>query len=197
MRTDTRKSSNYSCCNVADCLRGEVGRMKFSVYGGFEITRKPNRHGLFDKDFWVRVESENAALPGACGCYVFALKNGGNIVTWYVGKTERRTFQKECFQAAKINYYNELLIDHKGTPLLFLLPRLTATKKFSKPTETGYRDIDYLETLLIGMALERNSEIFNIKKTKLLREMVVPGIINSPQAHPTKSEQDLKNALGL
>ena len=38
-------------------------------------------------------------FPAACGCYVFALKNGGNIIAWYVGKTERMTFEKECFQA--------------------------------------------------------------------------------------------------
>src|ERR1700678_2795183 len=122
--------------------------MKFDVYGGFEIHRKPNRHGIFDKEFWGCVAQSNAALPGACGCYVFALKNGDNIVTWYVGKTERRTFQGECFQAQKINYYNEILIDHNGAPLLFLLPRLTATRqKFSRPTGAGYGDVDYLETM--------------------------------------------------
>jgi hypothetical protein len=37
----------------------------------------------------------------------------------------------------------------------------------------------------------------NVKKTKMLREMVVPGVINSPQAPPTLRVRDLKNALGL
>jgi hypothetical protein len=148
--------------------------------------------------FWKKVRKEDEDLPDACGCYLFALQNGANIVAWYVGKTERRTFYQECFQATKINYYNETLIDHNGTPLLFLLPRLTNSgNRFSKPTRTGYRDIDFLETLMIGMALERNPSLTNIKKTKLLREMVVPGVINSPQARPRGPVIDLRNALGL
>jgi hypothetical protein len=81
---------------------------------------------------------------------------------------------------------------------LYLLPRLTNSgEKFSKPTRSGYRDIDFLETLLIGMALEQNKNLANIKKTKLLREMIVPGVINSPQARPTGPVTDLRNALGL
>src|SRR5690348_9411268 len=116
--------------------------MKFDVYGGFEIYRNSKRRGVFNKEFWQRVEREKAGLPSACGCYAFALKNGKNIVAWYVGKTEKRTFQQECFQAAKIAYYHEILSDHNGTPLLFLLPRLTAGgNRFSQPTGAGYRDV--------------------------------------------------------
>jgi len=51
--------------------------------------------------------------------------------------------------------------------------------------------------MLIGMALEKNPDIYNVKKTKLLREMKVPGIINSPKGPLSKSQHDLKNALGL
>jgi hypothetical protein len=172
--------------------------MKFDVYGGYEIVRKTNRHGEFDKHFWEQVTAEDKDLPDACGCYVFALQNGDNIVAWYVGKTEKRTFRNECFQATKINYYNECLIDHHGRPLLFLLPRLTDSgRKFSKPTSSGYRDIDFLKTMLIGMALERNFNLLNVKKTKLLREMIVPGVINSPQARPTGPVLNLRNALEL
>lgn len=172
--------------------------MKFDVYGGFEIKRKKNGHGMFDKDFWRGVNSSDPKLPGACGCYVFALRHGKNVVAWYVGKTEKNTFEKECFQATKINYYNEVLADHTGKPVLYLLPRLTNSKnRFSKPTSSGYRDIDFLETMLIGMALERNGELMNVKKTKLLRDMVVPGIINSSPGKPTSAIKSLKVALGL
>jgi hypothetical protein len=175
--------------------------MRFGVYGGFAIGRKPNRHGLFDGSFWQRVsdspQEQGTKLAKACGCYIFGLKNGKNITAWYVGKTERRTFEQECFQPTKVNYYNEILIDHNGTPLLFLLPRLTKSGKLSKPTRRRYRDIEYLETMLIGMALEKNRKIFNLRKTKLLREMVVPGVINSLRGPPTSSQHDLKRALGL
>jgi hypothetical protein len=76
--------------------------------------------------------------------------------------------------------------------------RATGTgKKFSKPTNAGYRDIDFLQTLLIGMALERNDNLLNVRDTKLLREMVAPGVINSPRARPTGPVVDLRNALGL
>jgi hypothetical protein len=173
--------------------------MKFEVYGGFTIARKTNRHGVFDKEFWTQVRAVKEDLPDACGCYVFALQNGESIIAWYVGKTEKRTFANECFQATKVNYYNELLVGHNGTPRLFLLPRLTSSgTKFSKPTKrkSGYRDVDFLESMLIGIALERNRDLLNVRKTQLLREMVVPGIINTPQARPTGPVTDLRNALG-
>jgi hypothetical protein len=171
--------------------------MKFGVYGGFEIKRKPNRHGIFDGSFWSEVRGENGDLPNACGCYIFALQNGANIVAWYVGKTERRTFYRECFAPAKINYYNEILVDRNGTPLMFLIPRLTAAGRFCRPTIFRYRDVDFLETMLIGMALERNEDLANVKKTQLLQEINVPGVINNRQGHPSQPVRDLRNALGL
>ena len=172
--------------------------MRFTVCGGFKIARKANRHGVFDKNFWRQVSDTNKNLPKACGCYVFALQNGNNIVSWYVGKTEKRTFEKECFQATKINYYNEVLVDHNGTPLLFLIPRLTKSgMKFSKPTKSGYRDIDFLETMLIGIALEQNSGLMNVKKPWLLRELIVPGVVNTPPGPPSRPTLDLQNALGI
>jgi hypothetical protein len=69
--------------------------------------------------------------------------------------------------------------------------------RFSKPTKSGYRDIDFLETMLIGMALERNRELMNVKKTKLLRELIVPGIINNPPQRPSRPALDLQRALGI
>ena len=172
--------------------------MKFEIYRAFEIERKPTRLGLFEKAFWKTVNEEVNGLSEACGVYLFALQHGTNIKPWYVGKTEKKNFSFECFQATKINYYNDVLVAHPGRPLLFLIPRITATReKFSKPTKSGYRDIEFLETILIGYALEKNPELANVKKTKLLRDMEVPGILNSPQARPTNAVQDLKSALGL
>ena len=75
--------------------------MKFAVCGGFEIYRKPNRHGIFEKEFWGRLEQSENDLPGACGCYIFALKNGENIVTWYVGKTENEPSKGKALRPQK------------------------------------------------------------------------------------------------
>ena len=173
--------------------------MRFDVCGGFEIERQPRRQGgVFNDTFWTKMDASNDSLSGACGCYIFALRNGDNIVAWYVGKTEKLTFKKECFQPTKISYYNGLLKKHNGVPILILLPRLTGSgKKFSKPTKRGYRDIDFLETLLIGMALEQNANLLNVQKTKLLREMVVPGLINTKPGPRTGPVQALRNALGM
>jgi hypothetical protein len=92
---------------------------------------------------------------------------------------------------------NDILIERNGMPLLFLLPRITNRNKLCKPTIWRYGDIEFLETMLIGISLEENPELANVKKTKNLREMRVPGVINSPQAAPTLPVRDLRNALGL
>ena len=172
--------------------------MHFEIYGGFEICRKDNRLGLFDDAFWQRARGDDEDLPDACGVYVFAMKYGENIVPWYVGKTERRTFERECFEPTKINYYNDVLAERHGTPLLYLIPRCTAGGgRFSKPTAGTWRDIDFLETMLIGIAIERNPDLLNVRSTQMFREMVVPGIINTPARKPTSAESQLRQALGL
>jgi hypothetical protein len=171
--------------------------MRFDVYY-VEVDRKQNRHGIFGKELRRKLEAENENLPGACGCYIFALQNGDNVTPWYVGKTEKRSFEHECWGPTQINYYNEVLVDRNGKPLMFLLPKLTGSgRKFSKPSHNGHRDIDFLESMLIGLALEKNSQLLNVKKTALLREMRVPGVINSPQARPTIEVVHLRNTLGL
>jgi hypothetical protein len=134
--------------------------MRFDVYGGFKIDRRPNRLGMFGKNFWKQVSDLDEGLPGACGCYIFALKYRENIVAWYVGKTEKDTFKTECFQPTKVNYFNEVLRAHGGTPLLFLLPRLTRIgTRFSRPIESGYRDVDFSKRCL---------SVWHLKRTQLL-----------------------------
>lgn len=171
--------------------------MNYDVFGGFELPRNDKRLGNYDNSFWKQIESSNQGLSYACGCYVFSLKNGENIKSWYVGKAEKQAFRQECFSPAKKLIFNDILHGRNGTPLLFLLPRMTGKSKLCKPTKGKYRDIEFLETMLIGLALEENSELANIKKTKLLREMRVPGVFNSPHAAPTLPVRGLRNALGL
>jgi hypothetical protein len=171
--------------------------MNYDVFGGYELPRKANRLGEYDKSFWVKIEEKKPGLSDACGCYLFVLKNGDNLKSWYVGKAERQAFRQECFSAAKRLIFNDILIEKNGTPLLFFLPRMTNKNKLCKPTVWKYGDIEFLETMLIGIALEENPELANIKKTKHLREMRVPGVINSPHAAPTLPVRDLRNALGL
>ncbi len=76
--------------------------MHYDVYGGYTFDRKANRTGNYEpREFWRIVDDEVEGLSGACGCYVFALKNGDNIKAWYVGKAEKLTFAQECFSDSK------------------------------------------------------------------------------------------------
>jgi hypothetical protein len=172
--------------------------MKFEIYGGFEIKRDDEtRQGVFNRSFWDVVRDADPRLTDACGCYLFALQNGRNIVAWYVGKAERQSFYQECFLPAKRYIYNDVLARRSGKPLLFLIARVTPGGKFCKPATGHYPDVDFLENMLIGFALNKNPDLKNIGRTRMLREMVVPGVINSPRAAPRLPVRELKNALGL
>jgi len=139
--------------------------MNYGIFVGFELLRGDTRTGDYNKSFWTQVDDAKAGLSRACGCYVFALKNGSSLKPWYVGKAERQAFHEECFSPAKRLIFNDVLLKRNGTPLLFFLPRLTPKRKLCKPTAWKLRDIEFLETMLIGIALEQNASLANIKKT--------------------------------
>jgi hypothetical protein len=170
--------------------------MNFNVYGGFKIpTNKNTGHAIVTSSFWKTVDDVEDGLSRASGCYVFSIKFGQKITPWYVGKTEKLWFATACFKPANKVIFNDILVQHRGTPLIFLIPRLTpATQAFA--IRGKYSSIDYLETMLIGCALKRNNELANIRKTKKFKDMHVPGIINSHHKL-NKSASDLKNALGV
>lgn len=59
-------------------------------------------------------------------------------------------------------------------------------------------DIRALEQLLIGAAIDRNPNLRNIKDTKVLREMNVPGFLNTKKGQATsESVQEFKRAIGV
>ncbi|MBW1745889.1 MAG: hypothetical protein JRJ25_06070 [Deltaproteobacteria bacterium] len=175
--------------------------MYFYPYGPFKIDKKSN--GLIQatnehfKNFWKAIDEEYTSLSQACGCYIFATKAGKGITPWYIGKAEKQPFAKECFQPHKINHYNEAIAHKAVTPLLFLLPKSTENDNYSKPSVNGHQDVSILETMLIGIAIEKNPSLLNIKGTKIFKEMVVPGVLNSPQGKPDITVLALKQALGV
>jgi hypothetical protein len=142
-----------------------------------------------------RVDDDESSLSFACGCYLFAIRASKGFKPWYVGLAGKQSFQHECFAAQKINIYNDVLSNRRGTPVLFLLSKRTKGGKFVRPSSKQPRDIAYLETLMIGAALEKNSALMNIKNTKYLRLISVPGLINTPKRKPTGSEQQFKKAI--
>ncbi|WP_136732676.1 hypothetical protein [Xanthomonas euvesicatoria] len=116
---------------------------------------------------------------------------------WYVGVAEKQSFKQECFALHKITQYNEALAEIAGTPSLIFLPKMTPSGYFSKPTSRGHSDIRALESMLIGSALTKNPNLRNVKGTKLLREMDVPGFLNPrPGQARALMVQAFKRAIG-
>lgn len=174
--------------------------MKFSIHGPVDL---PRAKGLIDssavakKTLWQRVSELDPELPSACGCYIFVVKARRGTLPWYIGLT-KRTFKAEALGAHQINHYNLALAEKTGVaPQLFFLAKETPTGKFAKPSRDAHKDVEFLETLLFGIALNRNPALRNTKNTKFLKNVCVPAIINSPARKPNKQELALKAALGL
>lgn len=178
--------------------------LNYDVCGPFEIPRHPVHSGVdrnsLKTGFWKMVDDQYDGLSVACGCYLFGLRAGKGMRPWYVGKAQRQSFLDECFKPDKLVYYNETIGSKQGVPVMFLIGKKTGGgNKFAKPTGTknGHGDISFLEQHLIGKALNRNSDLCNIKSTKLYSELVVPGVFNSPQGNPGGAAKQLKVLLGL
>lgn len=171
--------------------------MKFEVYGPYTVPRNGRWVSRTRRDkstFWQGVNENVACLPEACGCYLFAIR--GRI--WYVGLAECQSFEGECFSGHKVLQYNEALQRVNGNPSLFFIPKITPTGRFVRPSRNGHRDVRFLENLLIGIAIRRNGDLQNIRGTKLLREMNVPGILNTRRGQARwGAVQNMKRILGI
>ena len=163
--------------------------MNFEVYGGFPVTEKGA-----NTEFWREVDTRGKGLSQACGCYVFAIRNGNNFRARYIGKTEKNTFRGRF-----VDHAGRLrtLSKETGEIQIFLIPALTRTGRFMRPRRKGCPEIDYLETMFIGMALRRNPDLTNVQITTMLRSMHVSGVINAGRGQPTRAAKFLKNALGI
>jgi len=176
--------------------------MKYSVFGPF-LFEKIKKEIATDRKrkskFWANIESAAPGLSNGIGCYIFSLENGANSKPWYVGQTKRLSFKGEIFQKHKIDHYNEVLKAHNGSIEFFLIAKRTPKGAFSKPQKgkkkTTHTDIDNVETMLIGAALNKNQNLRNVKGTKIFNRLVVPGFINDNQGKPIKSAQYLRNLL--
>lgn len=171
--------------------------MKFYPYGPYEVPRNGRliaRDKKSKKLFWEQLEAQEKGISEACGCYIFTI----NGKAWYVGMAERQTFKLECFSLHKIVQYNEALQQVKGKPKIIFLAKLTPSDNFSKPSKRGHIDITVLENMLIGLALSKNPRLQNVKGTKFLKEMQVPGILNTRKGvGHSAAVQTFKKSLGI
>ncbi len=171
--------------------------MQYGVYGDFPISRNGSLISRSKEDkssFWAEVEEAASGLSNACGCYVFVIRKRA----WYVGMAEKQSFKQECFALHKITQYNEALEEVAGKPSMILLPKMTPSGRFAMPSSRGHSDIRALEGMLIGSALSKNANLRNVKGTKLLREMNVPGFLNPrPGQARASTVQAFKRAIGV
>ena len=171
--------------------------MNYKIYGPYEMPRQGHLIDsslLGKKEFWDEVNEDVPGLADACGCYVYVIHG----IVRYVGKTEKQTFRKECYAHHKLTIYNWGLNQVQGKPGLYFLAKVTPKQRFAKTTVNYSKDIEFLEDMLIGMAIRKTPDLLNIRGTKLLKNLHVPGIINSKKGEgKSQAVQDLKKAMGL
>lgn len=175
--------------------------MNFFPHTSIEIPRQNNGNVAADKEslafFWMTVDSQlEDGLSSAIGCYIFSMRSGRGILPWYVGLAEKQSFRKECFTSHKLVHYNNILASRTGTPMMTFVSKYTPGGKLLSPTGNSHRDIKFLERILISNCLKRNANVSNSRDTKLLREMIVPGLLNSPQGKAYSSVSDFRDLIG-
>lgn len=172
--------------------------MNYEIFGDFPVPRTPGKRGVSAENrrtFRAQLEAKHPGLASAVGCYVFAIRAGRGILPWYVGKTCKQGFVQECFEPHKLNHYNEVLYSkERGTPVLYLVARTTTSGRFSRsmPATEG----KFLESMLIGMAVQRNKSLRNIVHTKFLQQLRVPGLVNPGKGPPRGPVADFKRMIG-
>jgi hypothetical protein len=175
--------------------------MKFFPHTAIEIPRQSNGHVAADKDsmsfFWMSVDAQlEDGLSGAIGCYIFSIRASRGILPWYVGLAEKQSFRKECFTSHKLVHYNNVLASQRGVPMMTFVSKYTPGEKLLNPTGNEHRDIRFLERMLISNCLQRNPCVSNARDTKLLREMEVPGLLNTPIGMSYASVSAFKTLIG-
>jgi hypothetical protein len=146
------------------------------------------------KAFWSNVDEAVSELSAACGCYVYTLRGRA----WYVGRAERQTFKAECYTPHKVMLYNDALDSVGGDAALIFVAERTLQNRFTSPTVRSIPAVRMLEDRLIGLAVARNEKLLNIRGTKFLRNMRVPGVINTGSGGARAAAvKALKKSLGV
>jgi hypothetical protein len=157
--------------------------MRYEVCGPFDSPKfSKGAAGNHLSAFWDDVEYWAEGLSRAVGVYVFSIRHGVTYTPWYVGKTcAIAGFRGEIFQSHKLNHYIAATERRKGTPTLHLVARIDPNRdRYSRASNIAARDIDALETAMIGMALRANPAVRNARKTWFIRNCRVPGVMGSP-----------------
>lgn len=175
--------------------------MYYEVYGPFWAPRaEEEARGQALTIFWNEIEKVDPGLSRAIGIYVFSTCHGESYTPWYVGKTNAKLgFRGEIFQDHKLSHYVTAGQRKKGYPAIHLIAKIEPNRgNFCRPSARSGREIDELETVMIGMALRANPDVRNSKKTWFNKNCHVHGIIGQPAAgRPSDAVASLRNSLNL
>lgn len=175
--------------------------MYFRPFGPFDLTAtlaEENRY--WRRDFWEIVDRECQGLSGSNGVYIFSLKYSSNFRPWYVGKTcSSAGFAGEVFQGHKMNHYYSASEQRRGRPFLHLIARVEEARgNFCSWSDRTSKQVEDLETYLIGMAVAANPDLRNNKKTSFFRDLDIEGVIGPRyEGRPREAARSLKNVLGI
>ena len=116
----------------------------------------------------------------------------------YVGQARsKKGFSGETCSPRNCINYNRVIHGTKGTPIILLLAR-PKPKRFGFAL-SGKRELDFLEKMIIGMALAKNDDLINVHHTKNLKEITIPGVFGKLAGHrPLSDAQEcLKSLLNV
>jgi hypothetical protein len=175
--------------------------VQYEVYGPYLTPRAQSEaDGDALSIFWNGIEDDVPGLSRAIGVYVFSTCHGLNYTPWYVGKTNANNgFRSEIFQDHKLNHYVSASQRKRGYPAIHLIAKVEENRgNFCRASKRSGQQIDQLETILIGVALQANAHVRNSKKTWFNKNCQVPGIVGRPViGRPTKAIASLRDSLAL
>ncbi len=176
--------------------------MKFEIIGPFEVAFENiiKQDNIKQLRALIGLGTSEAALLGAPGCYIFAIKPSGSrrYIPWYVGKSEKQSIFLEATNKSHLQIYNEILDGKtKAKVGLYFVPAITQNKKPRKISKAKLGDarIAFLEEWLIATALKANKDLWNIKSTTMLRNLSVRGLLNPTPGDMNKAAGSLKKCL--
>jgi hypothetical protein len=185
---------------------------RFAVLGPFRVPIRTVRNrrivdfdsaanAVFDAaEEQCRIKLGITGIRRAIGCYVFALKPSKTLRFWpyYVGQSCRQTLAQRVFQSTdKPTLYKEIVNEYRRAAAYFyLLPLLTEGARFAR-VGTNQQLINKAEYALIGMALNANPDLWNIKHRMQMESFSIDGTPQTERTRDSAPAASFRRMLGF